>query len=162
MLGGLIVRWLDIARENSRLSRQVVGAITTVLSEMSANSTILKRHIEAGSTYVGELPVSTQAFRRVELILAEQLDLKASEATFVAYAPVEAGDLFRKLEPATAAEAIVVQRDPVLYLDLTQCAETVRKLEAAGSELRRARDHIGGRAWRRRLAARQKEVKAGG
>src|SRR5260370_42450954 len=79
LLGALIVRRLDIGRENRKLSRQVVGAITTVLSEMSANSTILKRHIDAGSTYVGELPLSTQAYRRVELTLAEQLDLKASQ-----------------------------------------------------------------------------------
>jgi len=159
-VAALLIRRLDIGRENRKLSRQVVGAITTVLSEMSANSTILKRHIDVGSTYVGELPVSTQAYRRVELTLAEQLDLKASEAMFVAYAPIEAGDLFRKLEPATASEAIVAQKSPILYLDLQQCAETVRKLESAAKELRRARDHIGGQAWRRRLAARQKELNA--
>jgi len=162
LLGALLIRWLEVGRENRKLSRQVVGAITTVLSEMAANSAILKRHIDAGSTYIGELPVSTQAYRRVELTLAEQLDLKASEAMFVAYAPIEAGDLFRKLEPATASEAIVVQEHPVLYLDLNQCAESVKKLEIAARELRRARDHIGGRSWRRELAARQREAKAGG
>lgn len=159
LLGALLIRWLEVGRENRKLSRQVVGAITTVLSEMAANSAILKRHIEAGSTYVGELPISTQAYRRVELTLAEQLDLKASEGMFKAYAPIEAGDLFRKLEPATASEAIVVQGKPILYLDLSQCAETVKTLEMAGKELRRARDHIGGRAWRRRLAAQQREAK---
>jgi hypothetical protein len=158
LLGALLIRWLDIGRENRKLSRQVVGAITTVLSELAANTAILKRHIEARSTYIGDLPLSTQAYRRVELTLAEQLDLKASEAIFRSYAPIEAGDLYQKIEPSDASEAIIVQRHPYFYLDLDECKKTVQQLEIAGKELRRERDRIGGRAWRRRLAARQRET----
>jgi hypothetical protein len=159
-VAALLIRRLDIGRENRRLGRQVVGAINTVLAEMAANSAILKRHLDAKSTYIGELPVSSEAYRRVDLILAEQLDLAASQAVFEAYAPIETGDLYAKIEIGSASEAVVMARRPFLYLDLNQCADTIAKLEAAGEELRRARAHIGGQWWRRQVAAQHKDREA--
>jgi hypothetical protein len=68
LLGALLIRGLDIDRENRKRSRQVVGAIKTVLAEIAANSKILKRYLASNSnTHISELPVSTEAYRRVEL-----------------------------------------------------------------------------------------------
>lgn len=159
-VAALLIRRLDIGRENRKLSRQVVGAINTVLAEMAANSAILKRHLEAKSTYIGELPVSSEAYRRVDLILAAELDLAASQAVFEAYAPIETGDLYAEIKAGSASEAVVMTRRPFLYLDLKQCADTIAKLEAASTELRRTRDRIGGQWWRRQVAAQREDREA--
>jgi hypothetical protein len=82
---------------------------------------------------------TSRAYRRVELILAEHLDVVARAKLFEAYAPIEGGDLYVTLATVTADSGVKTARQG---LDLDRCKEEVDLLTVAGNALRQARDRL--------------------
>jgi hypothetical protein len=142
LLGALLVRRLDIVREDAKLKRQIVGAINTVLAEIAANDARLTTQVENKQTLVEDLALSSTAYRRVELILAEHLDDVARSKLFEAYAPIEGGDLWVTVATMTSAgTGVTTARQG---LDLKRCAEAIKLMDVAGAALREARERLGG------------------
>jgi hypothetical protein len=138
LLGALLIRWLDIGREDRKLGRQVKGAINAVLAEMAANDARLTTQVEHNQWFAVELGLSTSVYRRVELILAEHLDVEAQSKLFEAYAPIEGGDIYDIMATTTPTGITTTK----LGLDLKQCAEVSKLIDVASAALREARDRI--------------------
>ena len=142
--GTLFWRWRDHSREEHKSKTQLVGAINIVLSELAANRVILKRAVENQQT-VGELRVSDDSYRQVELLLAERLPPTAGLTVFQAYAPIRAGDLYQRRYPVSGipgAGSSIAEPSHV-EIDLAECERLLPLLERAGTLLRTVRDALG-------------------
>jgi MFS family permease len=143
-LGTQFWRWRDHSREERKAKAQLVGAINIVLSELAANRVILKRAV-ANQQTVGELRVSDDAYRQVELLLAERLPATAGLTVFQAYAPIRAGDLYQRWYPGSGipgAGSLIAEPSHV-QIDLAECERLLPVLERAGTLLRTVRDALG-------------------
>jgi hypothetical protein len=127
-------RWNDLRREERKSKGQLAGAINIVIAELAANHVILERAI-ASNTGIGQLRVSDNAYSQVELLLAEQLEARAGQALFRAYAPIRAGDLYREWFRNYELSRIEI--------DLDECRRLAPVVETAAAELRRVRDALG-------------------
>jgi hypothetical protein len=138
LLGALILRWLDIRRENRKIRRQVGGAINALLAEMAANEARLETQVKNQQWMAVEVVLSTSVFHRVELILAEHLGVDVRAKVFEAYAPIEGGDIY-DLIAYTGPGGITTNK---LGLDLKRCAEIITLIDVAGDALSTARDDL--------------------
>lgn len=151
LLGAVLLRWLDIARGDLKLRRQVIGAINAVLAEMAANNARLKTQVEHQQWIAVEIVLSTSVFRRVELVLAENLNQSVQAKLFEAYSPIEGGDIYDLVATADPLKGVETKRTG---LDLNRCAEVIVLIDEASAALRAARDDLKDyqlrkRAWRR-------------
>lgn len=140
LVGGFIAtlfwRWNDLRREVRKSKGRLAGAINIVIAELEANHVILERAIDSNFG-LGQLRVSDNAYRQVELLLAERLEARAGQALFRAYAPIRAGDLYREWFSVGTSQPSRVE------IDLEQCGRLAPILETAAAELRRVRDALG-------------------
>src|SRR5258708_33136573 len=88
--GAIAIRSLDVRRQEAEARGQLVGYITTVISELAMNHTILS-HVVDNKSNEGELTASDSAYRSAELVLARDLTWRALEDAYKAYAPMRAG-----------------------------------------------------------------------
>jgi hypothetical protein len=145
LIGGfaatLFWRWRDGRREDRKSKRQLAGAINIVLAELAANHAIIERAVEHEQA-AGELRVADHSYRQVELVLAERLPATVGQWLFEAYAPIRAGDLYRRWW-YISAPLPGMQEPSSNSIDLAECARLLPVLEAAGAALRQARDRLG-------------------
>ncbi|HEY8864829.1 MAG TPA: hypothetical protein VIO37_11770 [Candidatus Dormibacteraeota bacterium] len=145
-LGALGIRSLDIRRQEAEAKLQLVGYITTVISELAMNHTILI-HVVENKSNEGELTVSDSAYRSAELVLSRDLTWKALEEVYKAYAPIRAGHLYAWIFVRSGASFDV---QSYRQIDLDACASQLPQLERAAAALREERERLTARRFRRR------------
>lgn len=118
-----------------------MGYITTVISELGMNHTILS-HVVENKSNEGELTVSDSAYRSAELVLARELRWKALEEVYKAYAPIRAGHLYAWIF-VRSGSSLEVQS--YRQIDLEACASQLPQLERAAAALRQERDRLSAR-----------------
>ncbi len=137
-LGALAIRRLDIRRQEAEARGQLVGYITTVISELAMNHTILS-HVVENKSNEGELTVSDSAYRSAELVLARDLTWKALEEVYKAYAPIRAGHLYAWIFVRSGAS---LEIQSYRQIDLKACASQLPQLERAAAALRQEREGL--------------------
>ena len=136
--GAIAIRSLDIRRQEAEARSQLVGYITTVISELAMNHTILS-HVVENKSNEGELTVSDSAYRSAELLLARDLTWEALEEVYKAYAPIRAGHLYAWIFVRSGASFDV---QSYRQIDLEACASQLPQFERAAAALRGERDRL--------------------
>ncbi len=137
-LGALAIRGLDVRRQEAEARGQLVGYITTVISELAMNHTILS-HVVDNKSNEGELTASDSAYRSAELVLARDLTWRALEEVYKAYAPIRAGHLYAWIFVRSGASFEV---QSYRQIDLEACASQLPQLERAAAALRQERERL--------------------
>src|SRR5260370_34602524 len=137
-VGALAISGLDVRRQEAEARGQLVGSITTVITELAMNHTILS-HVVDNKSNEGELTASDSAYRSAELVLARDLTWRALEEVYKAYAPIRAGHLYAWIFVRSGASFEV---QSYRQIDLEACASQLPQLERAAAALRGERDRL--------------------
>jgi hypothetical protein len=137
--GAWFIRWRDDKRAKRERNAEVVGVITVVLAELAENNVNLTLRIDSGQ-WLGRFQAFDQAYRDAEPLLGRELDWKALEELFKAYAPLRSPTwLYRDLA-TTPAEQVVGRVEMV-----AERAQELRgRIAAAAAALRTERAARGG------------------
>lgn len=130
-------RELWIRAQKKRAKRELLGAINTVLWELSYNANVLGQAAKHGQ---GEVPVVFTAYRKVELILHQTLSESTLDTLHWAYAPLEAGEQY--LAAYTIGPFTSSLEPSSISVDTDQCANIAVLATKAEAALRAERDRL--------------------
>lgn len=132
-------RHLSDRADDKKAKRELVGAINTVLRELSYNANVLGQAAKHG---VGEVPVTFIAYRKVELILHQALSEPTLDALYWAYAPLEAGEQYLASYTLGGPFGASTLEPASVSVDKESCANIAALATKAEAALKAERDSL--------------------
>jgi hypothetical protein len=137
--GVMLTRYLSDRREDARAKKEVLGAINTVLWELSYNAKVLEQAANHG---LGEVPVVFTAYRKVELILHQTLSESTLDALHGAYGPLEASEQYEAAYSLGRPFGASTLEPTSIRVDTDQCSNLARLATMAAAALKGERDRL--------------------